>query len=294
MLYSMSNWIYDLGQEPLETTFQRLKRYGYDGVELIGEPQQYDVAEVRRLCMRYSMRVLSVLSWCIAPTESRDLAHPDPSIHENSIAYVRQSIDLASALGAEIVIVIPAPAGRTTPAGDASTDELWQAAYEREWRNAVEGVQTVAAYAEGKRMLLAIEPINRYETFLINNIDQGLRFVKEVSSPAVKLHLDAFHMNIEEKDLAEAVRRAGSLLVNMHLADSTRGPVGSGSTDFPAIFRALKEIGYSGPLTLEPSPPHPNGIMAARSHAFVPLRDEYAAQSIARLRECEREGGGPV
>jgi D-psicose/D-tagatose/L-ribulose 3-epimerase len=289
VLYSMSNWIYDLGREPLAITFQRLKRYGYDGVELVGEPQQYDVVQVRRQCEQHGLRILSVLGWCIAPTDSRDLAHPEPRIRENSIAYIRQSVDFAVAVGAPLVVVIPAPAGRTAPVGDVSDEKAWRVAYDHEWHNAVEAVQVAAAYAEEKRVLLAIEPINRYESFMVNSTEQGLRFVHEVGSPAVKLHLDTFHMNIEDPDPAEAVRKAGASLVNMHIADSTRGPVGSGHTDFKAIVRALKEIGYAGALTLEPIPPHPNGFIAARAQEFLPLRDAYAEQSITRLRQYEAQ-----
>jgi sugar phosphate isomerase/epimerase len=289
MLYSVSNWIYDLGAEPLDVTFDRLCRYGFDGVELIGEPQQYDAAQVRQKCEQYRLRVLSVLGWCIAPTDSRDLANPDSRIRDNAIAYVKQSVDLAAAVGAEVVVVIPAPAGRTAPLGDGSGDGAWQAAYDREWRNAIEAMKVAAEYAEKKRRVLAIEPINRYETFLLNNLDQGLRYIHEVGSAAVKLHLDTFHMNIEEKDPAQAVRKAAGLLVNVHVADSTRGPVGSGHTDFQAIVRSLIDIRYSGPLTMEPCPPHPNGIMAARAKAFRGLRDAYAEQCITRLREFEAQ-----
>jgi D-psicose/D-tagatose/L-ribulose 3-epimerase len=196
-------------------------------------------------------------------------------------------VDLASAVGAPLVVVIPASAGRTSPAGDVSSEEEWVAAVEGEWNYAVESVRTAAAYAEQKGILLAVEPINRYESFLVNNVDQGLRFVSEVGSEAVRLHLDAFHMNIEEKDPAEAIRKAGRLLVNMHISDSNRQAVGYGHTDFEAIVKALKDINYQGPLTLEPVPPHPNALLAVDMERYLPLRDLYAQDSIAALRACE-------
>jgi D-psicose/D-tagatose/L-ribulose 3-epimerase len=286
MKYSISNWIY--AGEPLLVTFQRLQKYGYDGVELVGEPQRYDIQEVKGLCQGFELSVLSVLGWSIWPLE-RDLAHPDSQIRQRALQYAAECVDLAVAVGAPLVVVIPASAGRTSPIGQPDSEEAWKKAMAREWDYAVESVKAAAAYAEERGVLIAIEPINRYESFLVNNVDQGLRFVQEVGSEVVKLHLDTFHMNIEDKDPAEAVRKAGALLINMHISDSQRGPVGHGHTDFVAIIRALKEINYQGALTMEPLPPIPDAFMAISMEEFLPLRDVYAEECITRLRQCERE-----
>jgi len=288
MFYAVSNWIYDMGEEPLEVTFKRLQRYGYDGVELIGEPEKVDPPAVRSLCEEYGLRVFSILGWCIAPTDSRDLAHPDPDVRARSVAYVKQGVDFAKAVDSSILVVIPAPAGRTTPVGVADTEEAWQEAVATEWAHAVASVQEAASYAEKQGVTLAVEPINRYETFLVRNVDQGLRFVEEVASPAVKLHLDAFHMSIEDSSLAEAIRQAGPLLVNMHVSDSNREAVGRGHTDFQGMMGALDEIGYEGALVMEPIPPHPNPFLAVRSETYLPLRDQYAEESINALRALEQ------
>ena len=146
-------------------------------------------------------------------------------------------------------------------------------------------------YAGQKGVLLAIEPINRYESFLVNCTAQGLRLVQEVNSSVVRLHLDTFHMNIEDRDPAEAIREAGSLLVNMHVSDSQRGPVGHGHTDFAAIMKALKEIRYQGALAMEPLPPEPNALLAVRMEGYEPLRDTYAEECMARLRAYEKAAG---
>ena len=288
MKYSMSNWIYD--NEPLRITFQRLQKYGYDGVELVGEPQRYDVQEVKGLCQEFGLSVLSVLGWSIWPLE-RDLAHPDPQMRQKALEYASECVDLAVAVGAPLVVAIPASAGRTSPIGQPDSEKAWKEAVAQEWDYAVESVKAAAAYAEERGVLIAIEPINRYESFLVNNVDQGLRFVQEVNSEVVKLHLDAFHMNIEDNDPAEAARKAGDLLVNMHISDSNRGAVGHGHTDFKAIVRALKEIDYQGILTMEPVPPIPDAFMAISMEEFLPLRDVYAAECITRLREYYEQGG---
>ncbi len=286
MKYSISNWIY--GNEPLPITFQRLQKYGYDGVELVGEPQRYDVQEVKELCQEFGLSILSVLGWSIWPLE-RDLAHPDPGMRQKALTYAAECVDLAVAVGAPLVVVIPASAGRTRPIGDVSSGKAWKEAVEREWGHAVESVRKAAAYAKQKGVLLAVEPINRFESFLVNNVDQGLRFVQEVGSEVVKLHLDTFHMNIEDEDPAEAVHKAGDLLINVHISDSNRMAVGHGHFDFKALMRALKEINYRGALTMEPLPPAPDAFMAISMEEFLPLRDVYAEECITRLRQYERE-----
>lgn len=287
MKYSISNWIY--GEESLRTTFERLKRYGYDGIELKGEPQEYHAEEVNQLCGEFDLEVLSIAGIYPWPTEERDLANPNPQMRKRAVSYLTECVDFASAVGAPLIIVVPSAVAKTSPVGHFESEEEWLAAAEREWDYAVESVKTAAAYAEQEGILLAVEPINRYETFLINNVDQGLRFVSEVGSRTVKLHLDTFHMNIEEKDPAEAIRRAGELLVNVHIADSNRQAVGYGHTDFEAIMTALGEIGYERALALEPLPPVPDPYIAARLRRYEHLRDVYAEECIARLRQYERE-----
>jgi len=287
MKYSISNWIY--GDESLRETFERLKRYGYDGVELMGEPRLYRVAEIHGLCREFGLHVLSIAGIYPWPTEERDLANPDPRVRERAVNYLKECVDLASGVGAPLIIVVPSAVAKTSPVGQFESEEEWVAAAEREWNYAVESVKTAAAYAEQEGILLAVEPINRYETFLVNTVDQGLRFVSEVGSSAVRLHLDTFHMNTEEKDPAGAIRKAGELLVNLHIADSNRQAVGYGHTDFEAIMRALKDIDYQGALALEPLPPVPDPYIAARLRRYQHLRDIYAEECIARLRQYERE-----
>jgi len=286
MKYSISNWIY--GEEPLRTTFERLARFGYDGIELKGEVQEYDPREVKQLCREFSLDVLSIAGIYPWPTDERDLANPNPQVRDRAVKYLRDCVGFASSLGATLIIVVPSAVAKTTPVGDFESEEEWEAAAEREWNYAVESVGTAATYAEEQEILLAVEPINRYETFLVNNVDQGLRFVSEVGSRAVKLHLDTFHMNIEEEDPAEAIRKAGELLINVHIADSNRQAVGYGHTDFGAIMEALKDIRYEKALALEPLPPVPDPYIAARLMRYRHLRDVYAEECIARLRQYEK------
>lgn len=286
MRYAVSNWIY--GDEPLERTFSRLRRFGYDGIEIKGEPDLYGPAEVRRLSREYGIPVTSIAGWVPWPTDSRDLAHADPVVRERAVAYFSRCVDFASEVGAEIVIVVPASVPRLAPMGFSDDPEAWPQLVEAEWRLAVESVRRAADYAQHRGVTLAIEPINRFETFLVTTATQALQFLDQVGSAAVKIHLDTFHMNIEEADPAAAIRQVGSRLASMHVSDSNRLAVGEGHTDFRALLSALEEVEFSGPLVLEPLPPVPNAFVAARLQRLADLRDTYAEVSLQRLKELER------
>lgn len=287
MKYSISNWIY--GDEPLEVTFQRLQKYGYDGVELKGEPKLYQTGEVRKLCKKYNLSVLSIAGIYPWPTLERDIASPDKGVRKKAVDYLQNCVDLAAGVGAPLVVVVPSAVGKTSPIDSFEDEEEWIQEKERVWNYAVLSVREAAKYAEAKGILLVIEPINRYETFLVNTAEEGLRFIAEVNSPAVKIHLDVFHMNIEEANPAEAIRRCGKLLMNLHISDSNRMAVGDGHVDFRAIMYALKEIRYQWALTLEPVPPVPNPYVATRLKRYEYLRDKHAEQCITRLKNLEKE-----
>lgn len=285
MKYAISNWIY--GDENLADTFARLSRFSYQGVELVGDPGRYSIPEIRALCRDHGLAVTSVLTWCIYGIPGRDMASTNRREREAALRYGRQCVDLASEVGAPIVVVLPAPAGRTAPIRRPRAEKPWKKALATEWSLAVESMRALADYAADRNITLGLEPINRYETYLVTNLDQALRFRAEVGADNLKLHLDTFHMNIEEPDPADAIRRAGDLLVNVHVSDSNRLPPGQGHTDFAGLFRALKEIHYQGPLTLEPVPPGSDPLMAAAMSEHLPLRDRYAQEAIAHLKQVE-------
>ncbi len=286
MRYAVSNWIY--ADEPLEVTFQRLARFGYDGIELKGEPDQYDAEQVRSLADEHGLEVTSVLGWSLASIPGRDLASPDEGARAEAVEYASACVDLAEAVGAPIVVVIPAAAGRAAPVGSPSDPGDWKAAYRAEWAHAVESVQKVARYAQERGITLGVEPINRYESFLVTDLESALTFVDEVGAENVKLHLDTFHMNIQEDDPVEAVRRAGDQLVNMHLSDSNREAPGRGHLDFSGMLTALDAIGYPGALVLEPVPPGSDPILATRMPEHERLRDVYAEEGIHYLKGLGR------
>lgn len=274
---SVSNWIF--GRERLEDSFRRLARFGYDGIELRGEPQLYEVNEVCSLMAKYKIKVLSICGMYPGPEgQLRDLSHPEPSIRKQAIGYVKELVNFADALSAPIVIVTPCPVGKSVPLGDPK----------KEWRWAVETLKDAGDFAGEKGVSLAIEPINRYETHLINSLDDALRFSEEVGLDSVKIMGDTFHMNIEDSDFGLAIRKANRNLVHVHVADSNRRSPGRGHIDFRQILLTLKEIGYQYSVAMEPLPPVPNPYEALSQQVPADILDQTSKECIDLFRFYER------
>ena len=278
MQYSISNWIYAM--EDLEKSLQRLAKYKYDAVELEGEPdkEKYEPKKVKKMLQQYGLEVSSIAGMYLWKEEiKRDLASSDKKIREQTIAYLIKCIDYAQLMGAKLVIVVPTAVSKLAPSLSKKED----------WKNSVKAVQEVAKYAEKKDILLAIEPINRYETYLVNSVQDALYYAREVNSSHVKIMADTFHMNIEERDIPEAIRIAGNNLINVHIADSNRCSVGRGHINFKALVKALKEINYQYTLTLEPLPPVSDPYLALEGGVSENIFDQYAVESIMGLKYFE-------
>jgi len=276
MRYSVCNWIY--GDEPLEETMMRLSRFGYDGIEIMGEPKKYDPQQVKKLLERYHLEVTSITSTACWPTTERDMANPDPEIRRKAIAYVTNCLRFACEIGAPLIGVLPSPVGRVKPLGS----------FKKEWQWAVESVKRVVPYAQETGVLLGLEPLNRYESYLLNNVDQALRFIEEVGSNYVRIVLDCFHMSIEESDISTALRKAKDYLILVHVADSNRQGVGRGHTPFLSIMRTLKEIDYEGAITLEVMAPGPDPFRAIKNETSKQTLNFYVRKSIELLRLYEK------
>ena len=234
MKHSMHNW---MRPEPIEVTLERLHRFGYDGIEISGEPARYDTDEVRRLMDRYQLECWGSVTMMF---EGRDLVHPDDTIRRESVQYIKDSLDMTKRLGGRVFCIVPSTVGKTRPLASIA----------QEWAWAVEGLKEVTEYAGELGIVPGIEPLNRFETYFINRHDQALLLCEEVGNN-LGVVLDAFHINIEEADPVQAIHNVGSKLVDFHVADNNRRPAGKGHFDWARIVGALREIGYEGHLTAE-------------------------------------------
>lgn len=274
--YTYNTLVY--GQEPIALGIARIARFGYEGVEIVGEPAQANVAAIRRELASNEVVASSILS---IYTPERDIVSSDPSIRRAAIDYVKGNVDYAVALGASVVTFTPTAVGKI----------LAEVDIKQEWAWAVEAAREVAPYAGDQGIRLAVEPWNRYETYLINRMEQSVAFVDEVDHPAVGCMGDTFHMAIEEADIADAFRLAGNRLAHVHLADSNRAAPGFGHLDFRPIVQALADIKYSGWISYELLPAA-GDVWGVLSGAGAPeFLDPYTEAAIKHTRALEAELG---
>ena len=234
MHLSMHNW---MRSEPLETTLARLKRCGYGSIEIKGEPDQYDTGEVNALLDKYDLKCWGAVTLTLG---ERNLAAKDEAQRAMTVDYMKSVITMVKELNGHEITIVPATVGKVVP--DATPDE--------EWTWVVDGLKEIHEHANAAGVKMAIEPLNRFETYFVTRGAQALALADAVS-PDVGICLDAFHMNIEEVDMVQAIKDAGDRLVDFHVADNNRMAAGMGAINWPEIIGALKDIGYDGALTME-------------------------------------------
>jgi D-psicose/D-tagatose/L-ribulose 3-epimerase len=214
-----------------------------------------------------------------AMAPGRDLLAAPPEVIASTQDYLRACIDLAAAVGA------PAVCGPFY----AQTGRVWRldadarAAAYQEWRA---NLAPVVEHAADRGVRIGIEPLNRYETSLLNTVDQALAALGPLLGPSLGLALDTYHLNIEERSSADAVRRAGEHLVHVQVCGSDRGAPGGDQTDWPALLAALDDVGYTGPLNIESFTPD-NAAIAVAASIWRPLAsspDDLARDGLAFLR----------
>jgi sugar phosphate isomerase/epimerase len=240
--------------EPLETTLRRIKSLGYESIEISGEPTRYDLNDTRRLLKEYGIRCWGAVTLTLG---ARNLAASDEAQRARSVDYVKSVVQFVHDLGGHEATVVPATVGKVT--ADSTP--------ENEWRWVAEALREVYALAEKLGIRIALEPLNRFETYFLNRADQAVALAKEVGSNC-GVCLDAFHLNIEEADMFAAIRNSADRLVDFHVADNNRMAPGQGALDWKKIVSTLREAGYDGALTVEfvapidrtPVSPYPDQI----------------------------------
>ncbi|MEO6245431.1 MAG: sugar phosphate isomerase/epimerase family protein [Opitutaceae bacterium] len=225
---------------------------GFDAVEIFPpNAAALDVARVSALVARHALKVAAVGTGGGWVVEKLTLTHADPAIRTRAREFIRAIIDAAGGLGAPAII--------------GSMQGRWEGMVSREqalsWL--AEALSDLGAHAARHNMPLLYEPLNRYETNLLNRLADTAAWLRGAKLSHVRILADLFHMNIEEADSAQALREAGPLVGHVHFADSNRRAIGFGQTNLPPIIAALREIGYAGYLSAEIFP-LPDSAAAAR------------------------------
>ncbi len=209
----------------------------------------------------------------------RDLTSTDDVTVSETRAYLRRCVDAAAIIGAGVVAgPIYAPTGQT---GAISDDER-----SRSIGAVGDNLRDVLDAAEQVGVVLAVEPLNRFETSLFNTVDQAMVLVEQVNRPSLGLLLDTFHMNIEERDLGRAIRRAGRHLAHFHACGNDRGAPGGDGIDWNEVLTALKEIDYQGAVSIESFTSANRTIAIAASiwRPLAPSQDDIATDGLVFLR----------
>ena len=244
----------------LETNLARIASFGYDGVELaIRDPKIVDLNNLEGLVQKHNLRVPAIGTGQAWGEEGLSFTDPDPAIRRAAIERIKGHVPVASCFKA--VIIIGLIRGIIKPGVDHAQAMDWL----------IEALQECSEAARPYGIRLALEPINRYETTLINNTAQGLELIERVGADNFGLLLDTFHMNIEEPVIEDSIRSCGERVFHFHVADSNRWHPGAGHLDFKSMLNTLFATGYQGWVSGE----------------FLPKPDaETAAQKgIAHLRQ---------
>ena len=261
--------------------FSRIREWGFDGVELFLSPQEpRDLPAVRKMLEKNQ---LECTTCSVIPRECH-LVSSQPAVRARGVEFLKTCVDRTAELGARLVCG-PMYAGLGVMTGRRRTPE--------EWNWAVEGLKLVAHHAQSRQVMLCLEPLNRFETYFLNTLEDAARLIHDIAEPNVKIHFDTFHANIEERHPAEALRSVASELGHVHVSENDRGIPGTGHNDWRGVLKVLKAIRYNGWMTIESfAQPEPElAAAAAIWRDIAPSGDELAQQGLRFVRSMARGVG---
>jgi len=283
-----STWIWSspLDDEALTRHARRLAEWGFDAIELPLESlDDWSVGAARTVLRETGLAAIV----CAVMSPDRDLLHDDETVVEGTQDYLARAVDVATELGSPVVCgPMYSSVGRTWRIQPGYRPVLVA--------RLAQALGPVVARAESAGVKLAIEPLNRFETSVFNTTEQALELVESVDSSTCGLLLDTFHMNIEERDPASAVARAGEHLVHFHACANDRGAPGDDHIDWTGLASSLRQIDYTGAVCIE-SFTSANESIATAASVWRPLavtQDEIATRGLAFLRSLIGDGRTPT
>jgi len=269
-------WVSPCTTEGVKDLAPMVKSMGFDILEIAVEtPDLIDVHVVNDILKKNQLAGII----CGAFGPDRNICSKDPEIRENAKNYIRWLIDAAHEIGSEVVC---GPMYSSVGKDHLEDSE----SRNKEWDLAVSGIQEMADYAGARGVKLAFEPLNRFETDMINVVSQGMTFIKDVGRKNVGFHLDTFHMHLEEKSSAEAIRLAGKKIFHFHACENDRGVPGTGQVRWLEIAQALKSVDYQGPIVIESFTSQVKEIARAVCiwREIAPSQDAIAQQGLQFLQ----------
>ena len=255
----------------------KVRQMGFDVLEVALEDASIIDAKLLRKMTEDNGLSVTV---CGAFGPTRDVSSEDSTIRKGGADYMRESIRFAEEVGARVFAgPVYSAVGKTRLVPDEQK--------KREWAWCVENLREVGKAATDAGVTIGVEPLNRFETDMINLVEQAVTLVRDVDSPAYKIHIDTFHANIEEKSIPDAIRKLGKgMLCHFHACENDRGIPGTGHQDWMGIRDALRGVEYDGAAVIESFTPGTVEIAKAASiwRPLAPTQDELAAQGARFLR----------
>ena len=253
--------------------FDQVKAMGFDSIELPVEA--VGVLDARKVAAKLKETGLHGIA-CGVFGPDRDLTNDDPTVRRNCLNYAKGALKFAEAIGANRLIGPMYAAVGKRRMVSAEQKKI-------EWERAVKGLRQAGQVAADRGVVIAIEALNRFETDLINTAEQAVQLVKDVGLKSVGIHLDTFHMNIEEKSTLAAIRTAGPHLAHVHACESDRGTPGTGQVHWKELARGLKDVGYEGDVVIESFTPA-NRALAAAVCIWRPIAPSQEALATGGLK----------
>lgn len=269
-------WVSPCTTAAVKELAPKVRDLGFDVLEVACEnPDLIDPVQVKKVLDENGLQ--GIICGVFGP--DRNICSQDAAIVENAKRYLRWLIDAAAEIGSPVVC-----GPMYSAVGKEHLEE--EAARYNEWKKAVEGIREKAIYAKQKGIKLALEPLNRFENDMINVVAQGLKFCEETGMENVGLHLDSFHMHLEEKNSGDAIRSAGKRLFHFHACENDRGIPGTGQVRWEDIAKALKDIKYDGAVVIESFTPQVKEIARAVCiwREIAPSQDTLARDGLKFLK----------
>jgi D-psicose/D-tagatose/L-ribulose 3-epimerase len=269
-------WTDSITLEKDRDLIKKVMGFGFDGVE-IPVFAGMDLDESKRLGAFLKEENIPCTTLAVIDPGVANSVSPDKSMRDKMVELVKQYVDYSVELGAELLM------GPLTQAlGYFSGERMTK----QEWDWSVDACKAFGEYAGGKNMPIAIEPLNRFEQFILNTAEDAVKYVEAVNLDNVGLIMDTMHMNVEELDIAKAMEYAMPHIIHIHISENNRGIPGTGHACGKEVFDVINKSGYDGWLTIEafnegaPSMQGPLHLW----RAFAPSDDALAKQGLAYIR----------
>ena len=228
----------EFDEKGLVTAASGARQAGFDLLELpLADPHGADGALVGRIVEDHGLALTASLGL----TAQTDISSEDPATVRRGTDLLRRAVDVLAAAGGEHLCGVI----------HSAMQKYMAPATEQGREHSARALAEVAEHARGAGIPLSLEIVNRYESNLVNTARGALAHLQRIDHDNVHLHLDTYHMNIEESDMASPVHEAGATLQYVHIGESHRGYLGTGTVDFGTFYRALDRIGFDGPIVFE-------------------------------------------